>query len=410
MKKVTIGLLGFSERAASILTLFLSRRLKDTCALVEGRGQLNILDLDCVNAKELWRNHSNLQDVMPSIVVSVHKKDLPNTIWLQKPLDVKRLSKVIDTVITDYQLQQLKTDAKHVHEQTRRHATTEHTTRLVPEALEIKEKPSSKVDLSGQRLYVSNSLKGFSKTYSSNDLEQAVSDLNVEHRSLRWFYGSREDDAYTANFNSPELYYDPEQYLQGAYSKARKWARNKNISTQIIGAGVHLFITDTGRTTYSNKNLSSLKQVCFVRTTGKVFNVEPLINANSFERQKKQLVPFYSNNLLWSLSLWSARGRLPVGISGDTVVSLTRWPNFTRIDISTHAMIIVALWFNKPATINATAVQLNVPFRAVYSVFSACYALGLVKQLSNNELKQQQSVKKISLPKQFFRSLFKKLN
>ena len=100
MEKVTIGLQGFSDRAENILRLFLSRRFKSTYALVEGRGQLNILDLDNVNAKQLWMEHSQSQNAMPSIVVSVHEQNLPNSIWLRKPLNVERLSEVIDKVIT----------------------------------------------------------------------------------------------------------------------------------------------------------------------------------------------------------------------------------------------------------------------------------------------------------------------
>ena len=96
MKKITVGLLGFSDRTARILTLFLSRHSKDKYTLVDGKGMLNILDLDCVNAKELWENCSAHEGILPAIAVSIHEKALPNTIWLKKPLDAESLTKAID--------------------------------------------------------------------------------------------------------------------------------------------------------------------------------------------------------------------------------------------------------------------------------------------------------------------------
>ncbi len=405
MRKVTIGLQGFSERSASILTVFLSRHLKFDYALIEGKGDLNILDLDCVNSKQLWEDHNRAERVLPLIVVSVHKKDLPNVIWLQKPLNVERLTEVIGKIVAEHRLQQLE-----IHTQKERAEAKEQSIEAARKELGLKEKSHPKIDISEQRVYVSQSLQGYNKNYSNPDLLPSISGLNEDRRTVRWFYGSRDDEIYRADFDSPELYYDPDHYLQGAYTRALKSAENNDLINQLIAGGVHLLITDKGNTTYSNKNNSFLHQVCFIRTIGETFTLKPLKKPHLLEQQKHQMIAHNSHSFLWNLSLWSSRGRLPEGVSGDTLIWLTRWPNFTRLDIPPYAMRIVALWFNIPTTINATSNKLNVPFCAVYSVFSACYALGLVKQLSPNELKQQDAVKKVSLPRQFFRALIKKLS
>ena len=74
-------------------------------------------------------------------------------------------------------------------------------------------------------------------------------------------------------------------------------------------------------------------------------------------------------------------------------------------------MQVVALWFNRPTPINQTVTQLNLPYRVVYSIYSACYALGIV---ASNEVKLQARAavnvaEKVSLPKKIFRAIFNKL-
>lgn len=408
MKKVTVGIQGFSERATSILALFLSRRSKDTYVLVEGKGVLNILDLDCVNSKQLWEDYSSPEKTLSSIVVSVHQKDLANAVWLQKPLDVERLMEVIDKIITDYQRQQVDIDNKKAHEQ----AKKDHI-EAARKALEqeLEKKPRPKADLSEQRVYISPSLQGYNKDAANFDLEKNATNSFEHNRSLQWFYGTRHDASYIVDLDSPELFYNPNKHLQGAYMKALELARKTDTIIELSGGGVHLFLTDQGSKAYSKTKDSLLYQVSFIRTTTEqVFTAIPLANLNLFKRARSTLIEYSPACLLWTLSLRSSRGRLPEGISGDAVVSLKRWPNFTRLNKPPHAMKIAALWFNSPTTINATASQLNVPFCAVYSVFSACYALGLTEQLSNNEPKLENAVTKISLPKQFFRALFNKLS
>ena len=415
MKKVTVALQGFSERAASILMLFLSRRSKGVYTLVEGNGALNILDLDCVNSNQLWESYGSPEGKLPSIVVSVHEKNLPNAIWLQKPLDLERLTSVIDQIVAEHQLQQAELEAQKQQEQSASQA--EQSSEAIRKVLEQEAKPRAKVDLSGQRVYISKSLQGYSKEFSGINTEASTADFYEDRRSLQWFYGTREDEAYLADLKSPELFYDANQYLQGAYIKAVALAKNSDQIIQLNGGGVHLFLTDKGTRVYSETKDSLLHKISFIRATSQqTFTTAPLVDVDLFEQEREQLSVRSTDSLLWNLSLWSARGRLPEGVSGDKVVALTRWPNFTRLDIPPYAMKIVALWFNNPTSINETVAKLDVPYRAVYSVFSACYALGLIKQLSSNEQEQAAAVssaskpKKVSLPKRLFRALFNKLN
>jgi hypothetical protein len=82
---------------------------------------------------------------------------------------------------------------------------------------------------------------------------------------------------------------------------------------------------------------------------------------------------------IWQLALWSARGRLPEGTDINQPVHLRRWPNFTRIAVTPHALAITALWAKGPRSLIDTAQMLNIPQRYVFAFYSAAHALQLVE-------------------------------
>ncbi|MGD9708539.1 MAG: hypothetical protein AB7U65_01840 [Halothiobacillaceae bacterium] len=73
-------------------------------------------------------------------------------------------------------------------------------------------------------------------------------------------------------------------------------------------------------------------------------------------------------------------GRVPSGTSLDAPVSLRAWPGLTRLQLTPGAMQIAALWVKQPTGLMATAERLGLPYRYVFSFFTACQALDLVDQ------------------------------
>ena len=64
---------------------------------------------------------------------------------------------------------------------------------------------------------------------------------------------------------------------------------------------------------------------------------------------------YRAEDMLWHLAIWTARIGQPA-----------------------EAMGVVGLWHKRPTTLLATAKQLGLPCHVVFSVYSACHALGLV--------------------------------
>jgi hypothetical protein len=83
---------------------------------------------------------------------------------------------------------------------------------------------------------------------------------------------------------------------------------------------------------------------------------------------------------LWQLALWTYRGLLPSGTAIRGRVYLSRWPNFTRLAETPHALRIAALWADQPATLPDTARALAVPQRFVFAFYGAAHATGLAGQ------------------------------
>ena len=405
MKKTTVALQGFSDRAKTILSLYLSRRPKGGYTLVEGNGALNILDMDCINAQQVWESYKSAPGGTPTIVVSVKELNLENAVWLKKPLNLEQFTETLDRLIAEHQLNQLSSLA----------GTGENGQVTPIDKTDVAQLTKAKADISGQRIYISKSLQGYAKDYTKNTVEN-TSEAYEEKRSMQWFYGTRADVDYLNSKNQSDLYYTPDSYFQGMFIRALELAKSQSNPVQLSGGGVNFVFMQQGAIVYSETKSTLLHKMSFINIEEhNPFQIQALEHYPFLEQKLSRLTPRVSTELLWSLSLWSAKGRLPDAVSAESLIKIKNWPNFTRLDIPPHALEIVALWFHQETSISATATRLDVPYRAVYSVFSACYALGLIEVLHAEQPKIEtdttvQAVNKVSLPKRLFRALLNKLS
>jgi hypothetical protein len=95
------------------------------------------------------------------------------------------------------------------------------------------------------------------------------------------------------------------------------------------------------------------------------------------------VIPQPLDALMWKVSLWSSRGRLPLGTTKDTAIGVSQWPNLTRLLTIPDFIRIAALWSKKPVSLTQTVEMLNIETGYVYAFFSACHALGLIQYHSS---------------------------
>jgi hypothetical protein len=83
---------------------------------------------------------------------------------------------------------------------------------------------------------------------------------------------------------------------------------------------------------------------------------------------------------VWKLAIWTSKGRFPDVIDIHKQVYLKRWPNFTRLVVTPHALRIAALLMQGPRSMLNIASVLNIKPKFVFVFVSACYALDLMGQ------------------------------
>jgi hypothetical protein len=94
--------------------------------------------------------------------------------------------------------------------------------------------------------------------------------------------------------------------------------------------------------------------------------------------------------LLWTAAFHASRGCLDRYSSERDathiydVVSFTRWPNLTRLPVTSNTMRICALLTRHPTSIGLVARKLHIRPEEVYQVYSAANSYGIVNCLSCN--------------------------
>lgn len=83
--------------------------------------------------------------------------------------------------------------------------------------------------------------------------------------------------------------------------------------------------------------------------------------------------------MLWKLTLWFGRGRRPRPIAEHALVSMTHWPNLTRLLKVDHAARMCALLIASPRSMSDVARALEIDLATVHAFCGAAYALGLLK-------------------------------
>ena len=157
---------------------------------------------------------------------------------------------------------------------------------------------------------------------------------------------------------------------------------------KIEGTGAHPLYVSAARNFVSTPMPEPyLRSVCARPTTlaamvPSLVDMEPGMIGASEDARLRRL-----DNVLWKLSLWTSRGRVPYGTSLEAPVRLRKWPNLSRLMTVPQSLRIAALWIRQPTGLLDTAKKLGVPYRYVFAFFSACQSFGLVEQLKAEERK-----------------------
>ncbi|MGC8853879.1 MAG: hypothetical protein ACP5OY_03055 [Halothiobacillaceae bacterium] len=366
--KVTLH--GMDERAAQMFSMFLAGPARGCCVVVpEGQQEAVVVDLDGVGAERLWldvrRRFSG-----PALVLSVRERQLRHSIWVPKPIRADEFINAVGRIRTELQ----------TLEALRRSQARAEAMAAAPKAPAPKAPaPAPPMDAKPQ------SVPPVASARRSEDEEgraARAAELALQERRVHECCGDLADEVYRDVRRHAELFFEPEDTLLGAMREAVSAAQAAGTPVALEGLGYPLIICPDQRRLYTEMREPYLRPLCVRsrRQTPMHVHAIPLeetpITTSSDPRLQRLDIT------LWSVALWTARGRVPSGISLDAPVSLRAWPNLTRLQLVPGAMQIAALWVKQPTGLRATAERLGLPYRYVFSFFTACQSLGLIEQVS----------------------------
>jgi hypothetical protein len=380
-KPLGIALLGINERDRARLELFLDYHWSSNCLLVsEEYADVCILDLDSLTGKKLLQQQQAHNPSRPLIVLSVHDVEIDEVSLLRKPLSGKLLKNAIDDYMTALA----------------QHASAEKAPTPTPE-------PTAENH---------RKLNSALTRFKINDRRNALPNTATQARLIRGSCGPADSAALDIPPGNSRLYYDPsalfQHVLKSAIEQSRREARPLRLN---LPDEKYIALLPETHITLTNLSDSKLRPRCLLPIKQHQIRIDYPGDSELRQLQADSEAPQDMDALLWKVSLWSARGRLPLGTRTDTTIGLRQWPNLTRLLTIPQFLRIAALWAKTPSPLSKTVELLNIEARYVCAFFSACYALELTQILSTTEDQEvlQSNPQQSTAPKSLLRRILRRL-
>lgn len=193
-----------------------------------------------------------------------------------------------------------------------------------------------------------------------------------------------------------QAHFDMNDYLLGSLLSVTK-AASENSSAVHISCwdDRQIILYPRSGNVLSDLKTSQLKNLGLIQvvksTAVTIKNLDESALSELAKRDTKEVWAQSLETFLWNLALRTSRGRLPLGTSTDQTYTLTRWPNFTRLDQFPENMRIAAYWTQNPASLTQIAKQLGIKERYVWLFFTAASAIDIVSTANSANQSQQSS-------------------
>ena len=364
-----VSLVGMNEKALQLFAMFLDNQARGNCEIVtDGTQETVIIDLDGVESSRLWLDvRRKFQG--PVIVLSISDKhiSLNNAFWVSKPVKadafLDALVKVRDALKNPPKTPSSPNPLPHITKPN-----------LIPEVSQ-----TSHAAPTHEAKPPSLATKDDGKSSTSPAAQLMSEEMDEKSQNC---CGELQDAAYRNASEQAALFFDPTATLLGVFRDAIRLTTEGGMA-KIERPGAHAIFVSAGKNFVSTPMPEAyLRAVCARNISDSPLSVELI------EREPKDIGMSEDprlrrlDNMLWKISLWSSRGRVPQGTSLSAPVRLHRWPNIPRLMTVPHGMRIAALWAIQPSGLLETAQKLEIPYRFVFAFYCACQSFGLVEQLA----------------------------
>lgn len=314
-----LAIVGLSERATNRLRSFLHEVADHLCTVVDlPAAQAIVADVD--GDEFDWLQFRAEHPHRPTMVLSRHRPEIEDVIWVPKPIMEAALIEAISWA-TSYVRQGLTTNKQ-----------------------------------------VQGSRHG--------------ADMVVNPARLARASGRRERDV-TLTMSEFD---DSRTLLRGVQAAVRLAAESKQVVTLDIADEGNLAILP--RDSLAAISVDSARLLDWARD--EEINAKITFSTLTLEQERELLRRLEQYNdvitldaLLWKLAVWTARGRLPEGADPVARYYLRCWPNFTRLMVIPHAVRIAALGVREPMSLIFIADALEIAPADVFSFYYSAMAIGL---------------------------------
>ncbi|GAB6141982.1 hypothetical protein JCM14076_27110 [Methylosoma difficile] len=371
-----VALFGMDSRSQKMMMMFLQGPCKGIAVVAgEQDAVVDIYDADVFNGQKLLDERLAKNIEKPLIVLSLTDRKLQNVYYVKKPIKTDEMIAVLNQVksrVGDVAVQRpVSSSPQSETIQSNEEFLAESERNMLRTG-----KASAELSKPVLKNYVINN-----DEQNKTSKHQAAMQLN--EKSFSAFIGNVPG----IDVNDPKQFakasYNPKEYYQGYVESAFKVSESKGQARQLNSGWNPLLIFPQGSEVWldaDENQLRSFSGLAINNTLGAKMSITPL--SQEAAEQSRALERFHSmEGFLWKVACWASKGRYPLGIDIDTPVYLKRWPNFTRVLVTPHAMRIAALLIQGPRRLDNVAKVLNIKPQYVFIFISAACALGIAGQV-----------------------------
>jgi len=365
-----VALHGMDERSCKVMGIYLQGPCKGIAVVVNDDADIDIFNVDTVNAGKLLDEHLSKQPHKPIIVLSFQDRKHEKVLHVRKPITIN------DMIASLEKARSLLGKSQ---------KTLIHTF------------PSPDKSISDNK-QLSDSDKKTETTVPSRPIKQTLKPFVTDAGEQKKTYRHRPQielidkgfDAFIGNVpgidvNDPKQFsiatYNPKDYFQSHVVSAYKVCQAKGKIRQLNSGWSPLLIFPHSQEVWLDADDNKLRAFAGLTLNSldiKISISPPDPGSSSLTRG---LEKFHDMDaFLWKLACWASKGRYPDFLDIKRPVYLKSWPNFTRLLITPHALRISALLIQGPRTLPNVAEVLNIKPQYVFVFISAACALNLAGQ------------------------------
>lgn len=169
------------------------------------------------------------------------------------------------------------------------------------------------------------------------------------------------------------IFFHPEGSLLVNLTEAMDMAAKLEQVVEVTGLPGKLFVLPDTSTVYHTFDDDFLNQLAMTRFAIGELSIEP---RTDIEIDKAQFNSERTESLIWKVALWTARGRLFIGIDPDKSVKLAKPPQLELMLPIPYLQELVDVWSGHSLSAVDVARILDAPQRVVFAFMSGAFSLG----------------------------------